>query len=453
MIPRRELAAIRFGDGLPEGPSAGDPAALLAGLSGPDAMAKALPGIDTATAAALRVRGAEAATRFRAEPASTEAKAAFDTTRAALRDSIAQSARATLARALDTPTPLRERLVRFWTDHFTTRTRGRYFQAYPSAHVEDAIRPHLSGRFADLLRAAILHPAMLVYLDQSASMGPGSAAGLRRGRGLNENLARELLELHTLGVGAAYVQHDVTELAELLTGLVVNGQGAQEFRPAMAEPGPETVLGAAYRGEGITPVLALLDDLAARPETAAHIARKLAVHFVSDTPDPGLVAAMEVAFLRTDGDLAAVYVALLAHPAAWAEPFQKVRQPVDFIAAALRGLGVRGADLMALPDRTFRRHILQPMALMGQPWQAPRGPDGWPEAAADWITPQLLAARVAWAMEAPGELLASLPEPRDLVARVLGSAGTGPVAWAATRAETRAEGAGVIFASPAFNRR
>lgn len=241
-------------------------------------------------------------------------------------------------------------------------------------------------------------------------------------------------------------------MAELLTGLSLSKTGFV-FRPELAEPGAETVLGVTYAGEGVEPILAMLDDIATRPETAAHIARKLAVHFVSDTPDPGMIQAMTSTFADTGGDLAAVYRTMLDHPAAWDPGLAKARQPFDFIVAALRALDIDGTAVSGISDGNFRRAVYDPMASMGQPWQSPRGPDGWPEAAEAWITPQLLAARVTWAMEGPERLLRDLPEPALVVARALGSAPDERVAWAAARAETRAEGLGVIFASPMFNRR
>lgn len=230
-----------------------------------------------------------------------------------------------------------------------------------------------------MLKLAVLHPAMLMYLDQVLSYGPESPEGIKRKRGLNENLARELIELHTLGVGADYSQDDVRQMAELLTGVVFDPEVGQAFDPDRAEPGDETVLGRVYSGEGMKPVRAL-DDLALRPETAAHIARKLAVHFVSDTPDVGLVAAMTQAYTASGGDLMAVYGALLGHPAFPLGPLAKVRQPFDFMAASLRALGLDDVRLIKMGNGKFRRNILLPMGGMGQPWQEP-GSDGWPEVA------------------------------------------------------------------------
>jgi uncharacterized protein (DUF1800 family) len=371
----------------------------------------------------------------------------------AIRGLTLASARAQFARALDAPDGLRERLVRFWADHFTVRPRVGTDAPLPGVLIEDAIRPHVAGRFADLLRAVTLHPAMLSYLDQTASMGPNSSLGRQRKRGLNENLARELIELHTLGVGAAYSQEDIRQLAELLTGLGVDGSNGTIFRRNWAEPGAETVLGVTYAGEGMEPIHAVLDDLSVRPETAAHLGRKLAVHFVSDNPDPAIGAAVAGALSASGGDLMAAYGALLDHPAAWAPALGKTRQPYDFVLAALRALGVTGDDLRAMNNGGFQRDVLGPMAGMGQPWQAPRGPDGWPEDAEAWITPQLLASRIAFAMEGPRRLVAGLPDPAAFAARALGPMAEGRVLWAVERAETQAEAVGLVLASPEFNRR
>ena len=450
MIPPAELAAIRFGIGLP-GDGAADARVLMDGLSGPDPMLAAHPGPGASEALEFQRKGTETAGQARKlnTPAAIEADKEMRRER---RVKQLLALRLPLARALDAPSAFRERLVHFWADHFTVIAKNGFGVLLPGAFVDEAIRPHIGGSFADILRASTLHPAMLGYLDQVQSVGPKSRTGRRRERGLNENLAREVIELHTLGVGASYTQADVTQMAELLTGLTVNRKGFL-FRPEMAEPGAETVLGVTYDGDGVEPILAVLRDIATRPDTAAHIARKLAVHFVSDTPDEGMVQAMTAAFADTGGDLPAVYRAMLDHPSAWVPELAKARQPLDFIVAALRALGVDGARLMDMGEGPFRKILFTPLAGMGQPWQSPRGPDGWPEVAEAWITPQLLAARVTWAMAAPSRLVADLPEPEALLTRALGTVADARVAWAAVRAETRDQGVGVIFASPMFNRR
>jgi len=359
-----------------------------------------------------------------------------------------------MARAVEAQDGFRERLVRFWADHFTTTGRFRYDGALPYAMADDAIRPHLTGRFADMLRAVTLHPSMLIYLDQVLSVGPNSEAGKARRRGLNENLARELIELHTLGVGASYTQDDVRQLAELLTGLAVDDRKGQVFRPELAEPGPETVLGTAYPGSGMNPILRVLDDLAARPETARHIARKLATHFVADRPKPALIDAMAQTFRASGGNLLEVYRTLLEHGQAWNEPLTKARQPYDFMVASFRAMGLGGQEILDLSDGPFARMVMGPMKVMGQDLRiGPNGPDGWAEEAENWISPQGLAARITWAMEVPGRLKRDLPDPASFAKAALGNLATEPLLFAVRGSENQREGIGLVLASPAFNRR
>ena len=443
--------AFRFGYGLPLPTGAPmDAAGLLAALAVPDAMAQRYPGLGFAAAlpllqqlqAARKLRKADEANKSRYRKAVTAS------------DRAAQgNMRAALARALDAPDGFRERLVRFWGDHFSTSAKSRQDFLLPGTLIEDAIRPHVTGRFADMLKAVTLHPGMLVYLDQVLSVGPTSRAGIKGRKGLNENLARELMELHTLGVNASYGQADVRQMAELLTGLAVDFDKGFVFEPRRAEPGAETVLGISYGGDGTAPVLQALDDLAMRPETADHIARQLAVHFVSDQPDADLVAHIRAAYLKTGGDMMALYTALLNHPAAWVQTPAKARQPFEFIVGSLRALGVGGDAVIQASEKQFQRFVIQPMEAMGQPMLGPPGPDGWPEDAAAWINPSGLAARINWAMDMPAQLTAELPVPLDLAKRALGARAGKQLLWAVERAETIREGVGLVLASAEFNRR
>ncbi len=444
------LAAIRFGYGLPVGPDApGDAGTLLALLAGPDTAVDLWPSITMAEVAPVWL---VAATARRAARQSEAAKRDFRKALRAVQDQTFLAMRANIARALGSPDTMRERLVRFWADHFTTEAINRHEGALPAVMAEDAIRPHVTGRFADMLRAVTLHPAMLLYLDQVRSVGPGSTVGLRRDLGLNENLAREVMELHTLGVGGSYRQDDVRQAAELLTGLTANAKDGFFFDPDMAEPGPETVLGITYDGVALAPVHALLDDLAVHPETARHLARKLAVHFVSDAPDEGMIAAMAEAYLAADGQLMPLYRAMLSHPAAWAPDAQKARQPYDFIVAALRALGMTPEAAMGMNRKRVAGMVLGSLRAMGQDWGRPGGPDGWEEAAEAWINPQGMAARITWAMTQPAEL-GALPDPRAMVGRVLAERASERLIWAVNAAEDQRDGVGLILASPEFNRR
>ncbi len=449
---RDALAAVRFGHGM--SPHALMPRAdrLLDTLRAPDDMAAAWPLIRTPQAMVLAARYFDAWRAERDDPAI--GPAAQQSARDALDSARDSTLRVAIQRGLDATAPFRERLVLFWADHFTATARRVGYRALEPAFLEDAIRPFVAGPFPALLRAAVLHPLMLTYLDQTDSFGPNSRVGLRQGRGLNENLARELIELHTLGVDAAYDQRDVTQLAALLTGLWVQPNSERPFRADLAEPGPKTVLGRTYPAqEGIADIHEVLDDLAAHPATAHHLAGKLARHFVSDRPDPDLVDAMTQAWERTGGDLMAVYAAMLDHPQAWTWPGDKVKPPVEFIVSSLRALGVVGADVANLPEKSLKSLVVHPARTMGEVFLQPGGPDGRPEAAEAWITPQGLATRIRWAGVEPRRLLGEVPDPRVLVFTALGPLATPQLIFAAGAAETREQGVALILASPSFNRR
>ena len=450
-------AALRFGTGLsPLLPPPASTAAMLAALLGPDEMAHRhpIPIFDTAQPGLVDWRAAQRDYRESRGTAKEEAaRAAFKALR---RDAAALARRSfatSIARGIEAPEGgLRERLTWFWADHFTVRARSFATRHLVTPYVEEAIRPHVAGRFEDMLIAATTHPMMIFHLDQNGSVGPESQAA-KPGDGLNENLARELLELHTVGAGGPYGQADVRELAELLTGLGATPKGMR-YRRRRAEPGAETVLGtrfdAAPRLETIHEALRML---ARHPATAAHLARKIAVHFVADDPDPALVAALEAAWRDSGGDLLVVTGALLAHPAAWAPAPQKVKPPFDFVVSSLRALGLAPDALPGDKPRRLKRLLLTPLEQMGQGWERPPGPDGWPEAAAAWITPPGMAGRIDWAMTAPEALMNGLPDPRDFARVALGETLPEPVAFAARAAESRAEAIGVVLSTPAFQRR
>lgn len=449
------IASIRFGLGL--GPGDAPPAGvaeLLAGIQEPDTTAQRFPVASMAERLSAGVRFSELqrARRAGTDPSVQES---FRRHRNLIAERAASDFRTMMLRLALAEDGFRERLVLFWADHFTATVLGPRLRGALYSYVDEAIRPHVAGRFADMLRAVVTHPVMLLYLDQARAMGPDSPLGRLRGRGLNENLAREVLELHTLGVGGVYGQADVRQLAELFTGLSLSPERGFHYRPRAAEPGTEEVLGRRYGGgaERLEHVLAVLDDLAVHPDTARHIARKLATHFVADAPDPGLVDHIAARYTESGGALPAVYDALLEHPAAWAPKAVKLRRPVEFLAAALRALAPDPAQITSLNLRETRVYLAAPLAAMGQPFEAPPGPDGWPEAAEDWISPPLLAARLQWAMTVPRALRPTLPDPRDFVQTALADAASPALVQAAARAETRWEGVGLILASPEFNRR
>lgn len=365
-----------------------------------------------------------------------------------------QNWRASHARSVNGRDGFRERLMRFWSDHFTVRANQANVRHLIDPYMEEAIRPHVAGKFVDMLWAAATHPVMLLYLDQYKSVGPNSHIGKTQNRGLNENLARELLELHTVGVDAPYTQDDVRQLAELLTGLYYRPSEGMVYVDRMAEPGAETVLGVTYAAASdLSVVRDFIEDIAVHPSTAHHMATKLAVHFVSDTPDPDLVAAMEQRFNETGGDLLAVYEAMFAHPSAWDPQLHKVKIPFGFVCSSFRAMGVPAEFFMEMSVRNIRQKFERHLRVMGQDYRAPVGPDGIAEEAERWATPQGMAGRINWAMRVPSQLLDSLPDPRDLVHAALGEYATDEIVFAAGAAEDRAVGIGVILASAAFQRR
>ncbi|WHA42235.1 DUF1800 domain-containing protein [Agrobacterium larrymoorei] len=254
------------------------------------------------------------------------------------RDSMARVMQATFS-----PYGFHERLAAFWLDHFSVNARKSLpMRVITPLYEIEAIRPHVAGSFRDLLQAAVLHPAMLIYLDQNQSTGPESVAAQNRKRGLNENLGRELLELHTMGAGSGYTQTDVRSAALVLTGMTVDERYEMLFRPRMAEPGEIKVLGVKYGGDprSADDCLVMLDDLASRPETAQHICRKLVTHFIADDPPPDVVKAMVGEWKASDGNLVKVYAAMLDHPRAWQEPGAKMKLPFDYVVSGLRAFGL-----------------------------------------------------------------------------------------------------------------
>ncbi len=454
-----QLAEIRFGTGLSQSatlPKNVDD--MLDGLVRHDAMAQQFP-IERFDQFRPRILAFNAARRGSRKHRGTPKADAFDAERKKLvksaRTAYAGFFRDALLRRVHTETGFRERLAFFWGDHFTAHGKVMIVKWGTSPYVEEAIRPYIAGKFEDLLISAVTHPLMLVYLNQNESVGPASKVGLKRKKGLNENLAREVLELHTLGVDGAYRQDDVRQLAELFTGMGLDQEGRFKFRTSHAEPGSETVLGQRYGGKlaRIEDIHAVLRDLANHPTTARHVAFKLAQHFTSDQPDESLVAAMEQAYLENGGELMPVYAAMLGHSASWDPALKNVKWPIDFIGSALRALDIGDTHLNRTREKDLRNILYIPMQIMGQPWEKPGGPDGWPEENNHWITPQFMAARLQWALAAPQMLRRTLPDPREFARSALGDSLPKEVAFAAEAAENRWEAIALVLSSPAFQRR
>ena len=451
MIDPKTISAIRFGYGLdPVGGLPSRPEDMVASVAVPDEAELRYP--VAAGEARLRVLDRREELRLRKAGKTGDVERIVSQRRQDLHALREADVLAAFQRAVETRSPFRERLVEFWTDHFAVPREDPGSGALQTDYVEAAIRPHVAGSFHDLLTAATLHPAMVRFLNQRESYGPNSEQGRRRKKGLNENLARELLELHTLGVRGSYTQRDGRELAELLTGVTADYDGFR-YDPRRAEPGQETVLSKRYgRDATIEPVKDVLEDLALHPETARHLSRKLIVHFLGGTPSEDWVEAMSMAYLSSGGQLLPLYAALLSDERAWSSTFTQVKRPFEFVVSAARGVGLSGMDLAALEQRDFKARFFRSGIPMGQPFRNPLGPDGWSEAPEAWITPAFLAARIKWA-HAFVKTLQLEVDPRDFVELVLGDAASPLLKFAAANAERRSEGLVVVLASPEFNRR
>src|SRR5438309_1817411 len=299
---------------------------------------------------------------------------------------------ARLQRAMIADCGFVERLVVFWSNHFCiSANKGELARIWAGSFEREAIRPHVLGRFADMLKAVEQHPAMLFFLDNQQSLGPDSRAGQNRKRGLNENLAREIMELHTLGVGGGYTQDDVTSLARIITGWTFAGRQAQlglpgnfVFNASAHQPGPQTVMGKAYQDNGVAQGEAVLADIARHPSTANFIATKFARHFVADDPPPALVARLQETFSKTDGDLKALAITLVDSSEAWEAPLTKVRSPYEFLVAS-------GRLLARIPEDPGR--YLGGLNVLGQPLWSPAGPNGFPDSNAAWAAPEGMKRR------------------------------------------------------------
>ncbi|HEY3918001.1 MAG TPA: DUF1800 domain-containing protein [Stellaceae bacterium] len=348
--------------------------------------------------------------------------------------------------AVASDAPLLERLTRFWSNHFTVSCVRPAIRGFAGAFEREAIRPHVTGRFVDLLLAAERHPAMLFYLDQVLSIGPNSPVGQRRHVGLNENLAREMMELHTIGVDSGYTQDDVEALARILTGWSIArlkdpAAGQFRFYPQLHEPGSQTLLGKVYAESGYDQGEMALRDLAAHPATATHIALKLARHFIADDPPKDAVQRIAAVFRTSGGDLKRVTQAVIREDAAW-QPFAKVRAPEELLIAACRVTGFTPPP----PFQVQTLHVLDQ-----QPFFAPQ-PEGWSDRAKDWIGPEAVLHR-ADCCQSFAARLPDPPDPAALADAVFAETLPDDTAQAIKRAASRREGLALLIASPEFQRR
>ncbi len=338
-----------------------------------------------------------------------------------------------------------ERLVWFWSNHFCINSD---VTVQAGGYEREAIRPHVLGKFVDLLIAAESHAAMLIYLGNAASMGPNSVAGINRDRGLNENLGREVLELHTLGVRTGYTQDDVVGFAKVITGWTIFGDvpergGEFLFYPRFHEPGSQTVLGKAYRDTGFEQGKAVLADLARRPATALHVATKLARHFIADEPPATLVETLRQKFVETDGDLWQVARALVMAPESWAPEQTKLKRPSEWMMTYIRAAGFNGVDA---------RLTVPALTRLGEPLWRPPAPKGFPddeEAWVDGIGHRLDTANAIAQNPANQQRL----DPKAMLETALGPLASADTRNAVNRAETKQQAVTLLLMAPEFQRR
>jgi uncharacterized protein (DUF1800 family) len=445
------IADIRFGLGsMPGQPKERDPrGALAAQLAGPDpgqaahafdGLGSGLDGVDAARADAIQRKAILQAGLPLAGNFTSQARALY-----------VADVNAQLAWAASTAMSFRERLVWFWANHFTVSVLQGETAALAGPMIREAIRPHVTGNFTDMVLAVERHPAMLRYLANEGSVGPDSAAGIRQSRGLNENLGRECMELHTVGLAAGYSQADVTSMAKLLTGWSVAPSGAGgdptgfKYQPTAHEPGPQTLLGRSFDG-GQQAGVDALTFLSTYPTTYQMLARKLAIHFVADNPPPAAVAKLARVLADTGGDLSRTCAALVELPEAWV-PLSKLKTPFEYVVSAVRAAPVPPGQ----PPMDWIGTLNQ----LGQPvWSAPL-PNGWPDQAASWDGSDALLTRVNWAFTYAGRFDAgdAGPQPADIAGAALGGLLRPATARAVADAGSRREAVTMLLTAPEFQRR
>ena len=462
------IAATRFGMGAAPGDisaAASDPRGWLKAQIKPDSAI--MPGGQLLSARQIL----QARQRLRAS--NNEADMRREVAQRANQDGIEHMRDEVIARirqASETPNSFAERWVRFWANHFTVAVRAPVLAGLAGPYEREAIRPHVFGTFANLLRQATFHQGMLIYLDAAESIGPSTVLGRRKNKGLNENLAREILELHTLGVGAGYAQEDVIAFANALTGWTVGGlqpavtratrasdrrrnkglapdvddlAGQVIFVDALHEPGPRTVLGKQYQESGREQAPAILGDLARHTATARHIATKLARHFVADQPPASAVTKLSDVFVRTGGNLADLARAVIDLDEAWAPEQQKFKTPEELVVSITR-ITAAGPPYRGAIGNVYA-------SLTQQPFRAP-SPAGWPDDAASWAGPDAVKKRLDW-VNAISRGMARGASPGEMLDTALGDLVSSRTRQFVERAESAEQGFTLALMAPEFQRR
>ena len=468
MVMQAEIAVLRFGLGARPGDLAAvahDPRTWLrAQVTGATPLA-----VDTPMTSSDQIFTAFLAARderqqIRRDVTTGDAAAALSAVRTVYLPQYRSQVLARAQSAVLTDRPFAERLVHFWSNHFAVSADKGVVLGLAGTLENEAIRPHMCGRYVELLTAVEQHPAMIAFLDNQFSVGknseaaqfaarrPAGAGAPKRQFGINENLAREILELHTLGVNGGYSQADVTSFAEIITGWSIGGgkgrlaggvPGRFCFRDNLHEPGTKTFLGKKYREDGRQQGEAVLGDLARHPATARFLATKLVRHFVADDPPPAAVERLTRAYLKSGGDLPHVYAALIECPEAWDADARKFKTPQDFVFSALRSLNVSPRE----PEEVVRS-----FDLLGQRQYTPGSPAGWPDTSKSWDGSDALMHRVLWASRVGAKYERGV-DPADLTASSLGAYARPETTTALRRATTSGQAVALLLMSPEFQRR
>ena len=462
-----EIAVLRFGLGARPGEiaAASDPKRWLKSqIKGAVRLASAVRLAPSNEIVAAYLEAREQRESMRRESAS-DPKPAFNPVKQAYQPHYRAQVLARAQSAAATDSPFAERLVHFWSNHFAVSSDKGVVYGLAGTLENEAIRPNINGHFYDLLRAVEQHPAMIQFLDNQGSTGKDSmAASLarrpllrldgkpRRELGINENLAREILELHTLGVNGGYTQKDVTTFAQVITGWSLGGgkgrfgggeTGKFYFRDGLHEPGAKSVLGKTYYESGVRQGEALLYDLSRHPSTARFLATKLARHFVADDPPGALVERLAKAYLNSGGDLPTLYTALIESPEAWRENQVKHKTPEDLVFSTYRALNASPGE----PEE-----IIKSFELLGQRQYTPGSPAGWPDTAKSWDGSDALMHRVLFASRIAARYERGA-DPVEVAASSLGGYAGEDLKAAVRRAASPAQALALLIMSPEFQRR
>jgi uncharacterized protein (DUF1800 family) len=360
--------------------------------------------------------------------------------------SAAKSINLTIAHQITTQNPFYWRLVDFFSNHFSVSASGQIMRALAPTLENEGIAPNISGYFSEMLVAVESHPAMLIYLNNEQSVGPNSKFGQRaKGKkGLNENLAREILELHTLGVDAGYDQSDVTELARAITGWGVDNNAKKNagftFRAGFHEPGKRQVFGRSYKSGGVEQGIAILKDLAEDPKTAEHVSRKLVTHFVSDQAPQEIVDQMVSIWASTKGYLPKVIEAMMLHPLSWSETPEKFKTPREFMISTCKACDIK----------RLRPDFIKSLTILGQKPFSAGSPAGYKDTQEYWAGPRAMMGRIEWAEHV--SKFAKLA-PMEIATGALGPQLNKLTQLQISRAESKQQAVTLFLMSPEFQKR